>query len=439
MKSSIAGRVGLLGRRRARRGISLLEVLVAIGVLSIGLLGVAAVIPVARHEMVEAAKADRSAACGQAALGDIKVRGTINPAHWRDVNGASLGEVEPDWGWSPYESTDRGYLFGESYAVDSLFVAENYKDRDANGDGIPEFADFPYNPVTPGTPVGARWTRMKRVMWDQVGRDGWVNAPLAQSLYKWHDDLLFPIPADESLRPQQFPIRDNVGDTVKGDFQGNYSWLVTVTPSPEHIDFRSLTSGDAFSFPESSPLYTVSVAVFYKRDMSKPDDYDPDPLLNRLMAGETPGERQVRLQFLGAGLGGGDVRLELLPGQGAEYLEIKENEWLLVTGSYSRQCYYQDPIAQPPGYSSYYSTQIGVHKWYRIVATGEIVVERDSNGNGAIDPDEDSNGNLILDPPYREATLAGPDWNVSGWGGTVYAGLFKGVVGVFSTTMELAR
>jgi Tfp pilus assembly protein PilV len=55
----------------------LLEVLIAMGVLAVGLLGVAAVIPVARFEIVEAAKADRSAAAGQAMLGHVKASGTF--------------------------------------------------------------------------------------------------------------------------------------------------------------------------------------------------------------------------------------------------------------------------------------------------------------------------------------------------------------------------
>ena len=50
-----------------RRGISLMEVLISIFVLSIGMLGVAALIPVGRFSIVETSKADRGAACGQAA------------------------------------------------------------------------------------------------------------------------------------------------------------------------------------------------------------------------------------------------------------------------------------------------------------------------------------------------------------------------------------
>jgi len=441
------GRRGCAGRRRARRGISLLEVLISVFVLSIGLLGVAAVLPVARHQMIQAAKADRGSACGQAALHDIKVRGALNPAEWQGYNGASwttIGTTKPVPPTNPtYFDARRGYEFGESYAVDPLYVAETTK---VSGASSSHFADFPYNPSNPGTrvvaglPVQTRWTRMQRVTWRGVG----LNQYLARSVFKWHDDLLFPVPPDESERPEQRLVKINHAanyvQPLQSDFKGDYSWLVTVTPLPEHPSAVPPTTLP-YSYPENSPVYTVSVAVFYKRDMSAPHQY----AAGQLMAGETPGERQVRVEFFtsGTAMGGGDVRLYVLAGDRGrpQYLDVKENEWILVSGGYQRTCYYYDDFND----ATYpVSIPVGVHKWYRIVATGEIVIE-DANGNGTLDAGEDSDADGVLDPPYREVTLAGPDWNVANWGVNVSGGssnealgaLFKGVVGVFSTDMKL--
>ena len=50
--------------------------------LSVGLLGLAALIPVGRFAMVEAGKSDRAAACGRAGLRDIKIRGMLDPTTW---------------------------------------------------------------------------------------------------------------------------------------------------------------------------------------------------------------------------------------------------------------------------------------------------------------------------------------------------------------------
>ena len=52
--------------RRPRAGISLMEVLISTFVLSIGLLGLAALIPVGRFAIVQTAKSDRAGACGRA-------------------------------------------------------------------------------------------------------------------------------------------------------------------------------------------------------------------------------------------------------------------------------------------------------------------------------------------------------------------------------------
>ena len=453
---------------RTRRGVSLLEVLISIFVLSIGLLGVAAVIPVAGHEILQATKADVGSACGQAALADIKVRGALNPGEWRGFNvstgnWSTIGTTKPPPPSNPpYHDARRGYEFGESYAIDALYVAETTK---VSGASSSNFADFPYNPSNPGTPVGGRWTRMQRVTWSGVG----LNRLLARSVFKWHDDLEFTAPADQDERPRPMlevlrtptsglerrpfpalPHEPPISSAFQSDFKGNYSWLVTVTPLPEHIDFVDVGgTGLPYSYPENSPVYTVSVAVFYKRDMSAPKEYSG----TGVMVGETPGERQVRLDFLGTGLGGGDVRLYVFGDatnpitlQPANYLDVKENEWLLVSGFYDRACYFYNDLATPPQSSLYPPLRVGVHKWYRIVAAGEIVVE-DQNGNATLDTGEDSDGDGVLDPPYREVTLAGPDWNAPNWcvdkgqpplsRKRALGALFKGVVGVYSTDMKL--
>ena len=48
--------------RHSRRGISLLEVLISIFIISVGLLGVASLIPAGKLRMVEANKSDRTGA-----------------------------------------------------------------------------------------------------------------------------------------------------------------------------------------------------------------------------------------------------------------------------------------------------------------------------------------------------------------------------------------
>ena len=423
----------------SRSGVSLLEVLISIFVLSLGLLGVAAVIPVGGHEILEAVKADRAAACGQSVLHDMKVSRMLNLGEWLRVDPnnpggplIAIGAINPYTQLGAYTNEHRGYLSGESYAIDSLYMAAN-----ASANRM-EFTDFPYNPRTPGTPIGVGWTRLQRVTWSRAG----LNPALARAIYEWRDDLVIPSPDDETQRPELLMVRDTGGNPLMGENAGHYTYLVTVTPSTENIDFVNDMGPNQdnlpYTYTESTPQYTVSVVVFYRRDMTVPSGFGAD---------QTPGERQVMLKFVGGGYGGGDVLLSLLPSDSisqAPYLDIKENEWLMVSGGYLRSAPFQNPGMPLP--QDYPLMPVGVHKWYRILATGDTVVEQDTNFNGRVDPEEDLNGNGVFDPPYRDATLAGPDWNpfwaldLDGDPNTppaeALATLVKGAVGVYTKTIE---
>ena len=67
---------------RGRRALTLVEVLIAIGVLAVGLLGVASIFPVGGYYMQSGDVADRGAAIAQAALEDAVVRGYLDPESW---------------------------------------------------------------------------------------------------------------------------------------------------------------------------------------------------------------------------------------------------------------------------------------------------------------------------------------------------------------------
>src|SRR5580704_1528722 len=65
-----------------RAGLSLIEVLASIGIISIGLLGLASLLPVGLVTIFQATKADRAGNCGRAAMREIVVRRMMDSQYW---------------------------------------------------------------------------------------------------------------------------------------------------------------------------------------------------------------------------------------------------------------------------------------------------------------------------------------------------------------------
>src|SRR5882757_10760542 len=65
-----------------RRGLNLTEVLIAMGILTVGLLGVASVFPVGSFYMQKAEISDKASAIAQSVMSDIMARGVLNPRSW---------------------------------------------------------------------------------------------------------------------------------------------------------------------------------------------------------------------------------------------------------------------------------------------------------------------------------------------------------------------
>lgn len=65
----------------ARAGMTLIEVLAAMGILSLGLLGLAALLPIGQYTISKAAQADLSGNAGRAGLHDMLIRGMLANAN----------------------------------------------------------------------------------------------------------------------------------------------------------------------------------------------------------------------------------------------------------------------------------------------------------------------------------------------------------------------
>ncbi len=363
-----------------RRGVTLLEVLISIFVILIGMLGVAAVIPAGRAELVEAAKADRSSACGASAVQFLLTSGYFDSrgSRWIYYGGSGYQYVVSANGSLPGSGA---IPFSDAFVVDPLYYAReaalgittNLAFSIPAGGGPTVRATYPATP-TSLTPL---------------------PQPIAERFFLCQDDLVIPVPKDKSERPRQFmtdssatpknvAVPTHPADQVvsSGTYyvrqvQGDYSWLFTMNPVAAQPD---VVGPPAYLNVGVGEYYSVSAAVFYKRALPTPTD-----------SGEPVGQAN----FLSIpGLGGGDVTLTAAS---PASLDVKQNEWILLGG-------YTSPNAADP-------TRRYVLRWYRIVALGDIVAG-----------------------PSRQATLAGPDWDLTTPADVV---LYRGVVDVHTTTMKL--
>ncbi|MBN1591200.1 MAG: prepilin-type N-terminal cleavage/methylation domain-containing protein [Pirellulales bacterium] len=396
----------------ARRGVSLLEVLIAMFVVTLGLLGVVSLIPTGHFAVVESTKSDRAAACGRAAMSEVKVRRMLDSSLWRCPNGTS-GAVAAQ--------------YGDAFIIDPLFVANNLPEVPGNEMNLAAFpCDGSYPPAY--TPFFLNRVTLP------------MSASVADRVFTWGDDLLFKVDrgdAEQRTRASYFwaddgstqtgtapyPVlpTDTQLPTASGDYQRllqqdakHYSWMLTVAPAPSE---NVLPVGGVFNFRK----YRVSTVVSYRRDLG----YRPLDPGNPPSVDDMPTERLVNVRLDGGGYGGGDVTIHIpdncMGSAGADqyeaYLKVRPGQWIMLMG-----LKLDARVPPRPDVSNWQARRVA--QWYQVVAADDVQHDSTANAYG------------------RRLTLAGPDWDptvigdVSGTPGAK-AVLVDGVIGVYTKTIEL--
>lgn len=265
--------------RRARRGVSLLEVLISIFVILGGMLGVAALLPVGRYEMSMCLRADRAGNAGRAALRDAQVRGMLDPNAWCWYGGQMTPPLDMP------------------VAIDPLGWAANL------------------GTVFPVKPPNQVVLSMPRVTLKSFV-DTSLPQPLlferarvlADRIFTLQDDLVFDYPSEKTLRPRLLLryVDGSTGTNLSPSAatavrENKYSWMMTVVPAESEYDASA----------DGRKLYTLSAVVFYARQLTADGE----------------GTCDVDRASLGPLIGGGDVVLV-----GADAVEVKTGEWILLRG-----------------------------------------------------------------------------------------------------------
>jgi hypothetical protein len=188
-----------------RRGLSLLEVLVSIGILTLGVLGVAMLIPIGKFAMTEVEKSDRTGMCGRAALREVKIRKMLDPGNWAPAAGTAN--------------------FENFFILDPLGFAR-----------------------TGGTMFGGTFTRLSLQPYPGAGTA--LTQTQAAAIFRWQDDLSYASAKESTTRTngdRPMPVLN--GTSQQSD--GNCSWFLTVVPS--------VTAGVPWR------QFSVSVVVCWKR------------------------------------------------------------------------------------------------------------------------------------------------------------------------------
>jgi prepilin-type N-terminal cleavage/methylation domain-containing protein len=327
----------------SRRGLSLMEVLISIFVLSIGLLGVAALIPLGQMALWETAKADRSGACGRAALREIQVGRMLDFRYWFWRSGQ----------WGPYLSTDTYSNVAASTNTESLpFVVDPL----GRAKGLPDT----FGLTTSGVCMSRRTLQTAPLSPSTILPPPPMpdNSPMADTLaaqiFFWNDDLAFDIPKNSNIRPTLITSGGNIVS------EGGYSWFFTVMPAATEM-----------AQPVASRrLFNVSAAVCYKRNFQLSDSTQPvSATVTHTFEGEHTATITAATGFPGMGIGGGTVQLN-------NQVNAKENQWVML--------YHLDSSTPP-------TPQLNRCCWYRVVG-----VNKDMNMLSLNGPDWDPNLDAVL-------------------------------------------
>ena len=250
-----------------------MEVLISIFVLSLGLIGVAALLPVGRFAIMETVKSDRAGTCGRAGLHVVKTCHMLDSRLW---------------------SSNTADSSGASFLVDPLGMTA---------------------PTGPLGSFGGTQVQRINLLTSTVNGTTWPQ-PVADQFFRWQDDLSFSPPGPQ--RPTRIVVSDpdNSGNPTP-QYVGDYSWFFTVTPSPGETSLRQTEQGYPV-YSKSLYTYTVSVVVCYKRNLTSSGEV-------------TATAAPAGSGGWGSSYAGGDVTLSGFS-SGTPFA-VKENDWIALCGA----------------------------------------------------------------------------------------------------------
>jgi type II secretory pathway pseudopilin PulG len=294
-----------------RRGISIIEVLVSLFILSVGLLGIASLLPIGQRQALLADQQDRLSALGQNAVRTFRTRGFSNFQWWRTAGGTSIAQNGSPGATAVFATAP---IF-----IDPLMV-------EAQGNTVNK---VPHN----GTGLFDRFTLKQSA---STGAGTSIGQAGAEAMFLSRDDVIVePGTTPESATKAKY-------DSGRRDFDGEYSWAAMLSPTYPNNYPPGIAKGTPY--PEQS--CQLSIIVFYRRPLNGTAALNDSDTLDST---SIPRERVLGASFVGGGIGGGEITIN---GSTANML-VKIGEYVLV-------------FKEGTGTTPYYA------KWYRVIAAEKL-------------------------------------------------------------------
>lgn len=400
----------------SRLGVTLIEVLISMFVLLFGLMGVAAIFPVASHYVLEGDKRDRSSGLAQIAFEELKARKVLRPELWLYGTGypttVSGGSELLNPAASSFNITsNQGY--GRVFVIDALGVAAGLTAGATITDVIPaDFIDNHWLPPPAGL-IGLPEQRspVRRLTLDADPNPATavpIAGQTAETIFRLRDDLAVDQP-DAGDRPsvQRWgtadidPSNGSANNTptdfsddtiLSRQYTGDYSWLATVVPT----SLRAL-EGLQPAANIKDAFYEVTTVVFYKRDI----------VPSGSTATTAGSERLIAAEFLNSS----ELAIYDDPANNPDAVDlaldgIKPTNWVAVMG-----------VNQITG--------VFMMKWYKILAMD------DENSQIVTNPVTLANGK-----EGRYVMVQGADWPSSSWQNLRVA-ILPGAIDAYTRVMQV--
>jgi hypothetical protein len=434
--------------QRSCSGISLLEVLFAMLLVTVGLFGAIALLPVAAQQAKRGRNADMQAVAGESAVAEFFLRDMNRTNTWiAPVNAAyfkskvpiqrtdpvtKLPMVDPITGAPVYRYVLADYFPLVGYCIDPLFVDANRPDSASLPNPI-EARYFPYyRPEQAGT-VSAdsdpdSSVRMERITltrtpnepWqlalpsnsnktpgahmadddndgtaDNANETGWpgsddfkfaMSNAHAQSVFYSEDDLFFDRVKDATIPASQVYSRlDNgSGTMVNMRRLAEGNFSWFATLAPRNIINPDPTTNDD---------YILSIIVMYRRPYTS-----AGLVMDSVSTSLVPcAERVTEVFWAGGstGIGGGEIILRARSGREIGDLETRPGDWIMLSGSYPSTYAYDANWINPGPAPPVQANKRPVYQWYRVIDSDADVETRTSGSNTYYE---------------RRVSIAGPDW-----------------------------